>query len=212
MSHPPLARGGLTWCVLAVVGVASLSGPALAERPTAVKLLPDTTVGLFWVPSAPELSERFQNTAMGQMFQDPQLKPLVDHLYGQAAKAVGNMQDRIGLSLSELLAIPQGELAIAVVAPEEGPPEVVVFLDVGDHLSNARELLKRVTDALDRSGAQRSEETVGDTKLVVYEGVGRQRRNLILVEREATVVVGTNVEVLRRILSAWNGEESKTLA
>lgn len=212
MNRPPLACGVLAWCVASVVGVAGPARPALAERPTAVKLLPDTTVGLLWVPNASEVAERFQNTATGQMFQDPQLKPLVDHLYGRAAEAVGNVQDRIGLSLSELLAIPQGELAIAIVAPEEGPPEVVVFLDVGDQLSNARKLLKRATDALEESGAKKSEETVGDTKLVVYEGVGRRRRNLILVEREATVVAGTNVEVLRRILAAWNGEESKTLA
>ena len=210
----PLACGRLAWCVMSVAAVTGLSGPVLAERPTAAKLLPETTSAVLWIPNAPEMSRRFLNTAFGQMLQDPQLEPLVKHLYGSLAEAVGSAQDRIGLSLAELLAIPQGELAIAVVAPEEGPPEVVVLLDVGDQLSNARKLLQRGTDALEQSGAAKSEETVAGTKLVVYDGVGPQRRKLVLCEKDATVVAGSSVEVLGKMLSVWNGEgeEDHTLA
>ena len=203
--------GWVRWTLATAVVVVSLSGPVLAERPSAARLLPDNTAAFLWVPDAPELSERFMNTALGQISQDPQLKPFVNQLYGSLAEAVATMQDRIGLSLSELLAIPQGELCIAVVAPDGEQPQLVALLDVGDQLSNARELLDRVTDALDQTGAEKSQQTVADTKILVYDGVGERRRKLIFLEKDSTVVVGSSVEVLKGILSVWNGGEGRTL-
>jgi len=199
------------WTLAAAAVVVSLSGPALAERPSAPRLLPDNTAAFLWVPDAPELSQRFMNTALGKISQDPQLKPLVNQLYGSLAEAVANVQDRIGLSLPELLAIPQGELCIAVVAPDEEEPQLVALLEVGDQLSNARKLLDRVTDALDQTAANKSQETVADTKILVYDGVGKRRRRLILLEKDSTVVIGSSVEVLKGILTVWNGGEGRTI-
>lgn len=206
------SRGGwAAWTLATAVVVVTRSGPTLAERPSAPRLLPDNTAALLWVPDAPELAERFMNTALGQISQDPQLKPLVNQLYGSLAEGVATVQDRIGLSLSELLAIPQGELCIAVVAPDDEQPQLVALLDVGDQLSNARKLLDRVTDAIDRSGAEKSQQTVADTKILVYDGVGERRRKLIFLEKDSTVVIGSSVEVLKGILTVWNGGEGRTL-
>jgi hypothetical protein len=206
---PLFVRGRLPRLAASLAVAACLSGRALAERPNAPRLLPDTTALLLWVPNAPETAERFMNTALGRMAQDPQLKPLVDHLYGSLATAVANAKERIGISLPELLAIPQGELAVAIVAPDEGPPDLVVLMDVGDQLSNARKLLERLSAELVRSGAKKSEQTIGDTKLAVFDGVGPRQRRLILVEKDSTVVVGSNVDVLKQVLSQWNGKGSE---
>ena len=209
-----LAMPRRRWIWLLTVLAAVLGPPCdvLAERPPAAKLLPERTAMLLSVADANELSERFMNTALGQMSQDPQLQPLVEHLYGSLAEAVQSVQDRIGLSLPELLDIPQGELTLAVVAPDEQPPAVVMLLDAGSHLANARELLKRGTDALEESGAKKSEETVGGTKFIVYEGVGPRDRKAIYFEKEATIVFGTDIEVLKQLLAVWNGEEAPTLS
>ena len=133
-----------------------------AARPPATKLLPEETVVFLSVADAPELAERFMNTALGQMSQDPQLKGLVEQLHGSLAEAVTSVQDRIGLSLPELLALPQGEVTLAVVAPEEEPPAVVMLVDVGNQLSGARKLIQHGTEELDKSGAAKSEETEGE--------------------------------------------------
>jgi hypothetical protein len=204
------------WIGLAMglAAAAWVARPVMAQRPNALELLPKSTAAVVWIPDAPEMAERYMSTALGQMLQDPQVEPLVRHLYGSAAEAVANMKERVGLSLPELLAIPQGELAVALVASEEGPPELVALLDVGDQLSNARKLLARVTEALERSGARKTERSFGDTKLAVYEGVGDKKRTLIFFEKGSAVVVGSSAAVLEHVISAWNGkqEASDTLA
>jgi len=183
-----------------------------AARPPATKLLPEETVVFLSVADAPELAERFMNTALGQMSQDPQLKGLVEQLHGSLAEAVTSVQDRIGLSLPELLALPQGEVTLAVVAPEEEPPAVVMLVDVGNQLSGARKLIQHGTEELDKSGAAKSEETVAGTKFIIYDGVGPRKRKAVYFEKDATIVIGSNPEVLKRLLAAWNGEEVATLS
>ena len=202
----------LTWFAATLLLMGVLATTALAERPPAARLLPERTVALLSVTDAPDMSERFMNTAMGRMSQDPQLQPLVGQLYGSVLEATAEMKDRIGLSLPELLAIPQGELTLAVVTPEDRPPALVALLDAGNQLSNARKLLARGTDELDRSEATRSEETVAGTKFTIYDGVGPQRRKAIYFEKDATIVIGSDLDVLKQLLAVWNGEKAATLS
>jgi len=189
-----------------------LAGTALAQRPSAPRLLPDTTVALVSVADGPEMARRLMKTAMGRMSQDPQLKPLVGHLYGSLTQAVGEVQEQIGLSLPELLALPQGEIALAVVAPAEAPPAFVALLDTGNQLSKANRLLDRLTARLGESGAAKLEQTFAGTKLVTYERVGPEGRKLSFFEKDATFVIGSDPEVLKQILTVWNGGKGKTIA
>ena len=120
------------WTIIIAL-LAGVPGLARAERPTSPRLLPDTTAGMVWIRDAPELSESFMNTALGRMSQDPQVKPIFQHLYGSLADVVDRVKDRIGLTLPELLAIPQGELMVALVAPDEEPPQFVALVDVDEN-------------------------------------------------------------------------------
>jgi len=207
----PLRR----WSVaLAVVMFLSggLTPVALAERPSAPRLLPQTTLAVVSVTDVPDLVERFRNTATGKMLRDPQLKPLVDQLYGSLLEATDQLKDRIGLSLSELLAIPQGEITVALVAVEEREPAILALIDVGDQLPNAQKLLKRGTDELERSNAAKSEQTVSGTKMVIYDGVGPRRRKIAYFEKDGTFVLSSDVDVLKQVLTVWNGGEGEVLA
>ena len=122
------------------------------------------------------------------------------------------MQDRVGLSLSEILAIPQGEVTVAVIAPDEGQASLVLLIDVGDRAVDARRLLDKAAEAFELAGAVRSEETVLGTKLVLYDRVGRRRRPLGFFLKENTVAVSSSPDVLKRVLAVWNGQEASTLA
>jgi len=201
--------------VLLAVGVLAAAGlvrEVHAARPPSAKLLPERTAVLLSVADVRDLSQRFMNTAMGRMSRDPQMRPFVDHLYASLAEAVASVEDRIGLSLPELLAIPQGEITLALIAPKDAPPDFLFLLDAGSHVSGARELLRRGTEALDQSGADRSEQRVAGTKFVVYDGVGRRNRTLAYFEKDGAIVVGSNVGMLTEFLARWNGEKGTTLA
>ncbi len=118
---PPVSQRALQRAVaLATLAGVLVSGQfALAERPPAAKLLPENTVLCLSVANAPDAANRFMNTAMGRISQDPQMKPLIKDLYGSVTDLVANLKDQVGLSLPEILAIPQGEMTLAMVAPQE---------------------------------------------------------------------------------------------
>jgi len=206
---PPSLRPsllGLVACLLAAVS------PAVAERPSASRLLPEGTVAMLSIPDVPEMAGRFMHTALGRMSQDPQMRPLVDQLYGSLAEMVAEVQDRIGLTLPELLALPQGEVTVALVAPKEGPLALVVLLEAGSQISNARKLLDQGATLLEQSGARKSEEDMRGTRLTLYDGVGPQQRKIAYFEKDDTIVLGNDAEVIRQLFSAWKGAKTGALA
>ncbi|MBI3462434.1 MAG: DUF3352 domain-containing protein [Planctomycetes bacterium] len=188
-----------------------LGETAQAQRPPAHALLPRSTVAYFSIANAPDLRDRLFRTTMGRMSQDPQLKPLVDDLYGSAVVALAAVQDRLGVSITELLNLPQGELTLAVVAPEESRPAVVVLIDAGERIPVLRQLIDRQSERLVEQGAERSEETIDQVKFVTFEFSGGERR-LIFFEKDGTLAAGTDRDVLKQVLAAWNGAKTESLA
>ncbi len=212
VSHSGLVR--CRWAKLATLLTMLLGGTATAigARPPAYRLLPDTTIALVSITDASELAQRYMNTSLGRMSQDPQLKPLLEQLYGAVVDATSALEDRLGFSLSELLAIPQGELAAALVARQGAEPALVVLLDAGDQMPNARKLLQRAAEEMVGSGATISEVAIGDSNFLIFNNVGERRRKIVCFEKETTIAIGTDLKVLAQVLSLWNGGQGPTLA
>ena len=197
--------------ILSILGSA-FTPFAHAQRPSAPRLLPEDTLAYIRVENVPELVERFGDTAMGRITSDEQVKPFVGHLYQSAIEAFSQIEDRVGLSLGELLEIPQGELCIAVVAPDDGRPEFVLLADVGDHIVLVEKLLARLDEELAAQGATRSLEKVGETEIVVNVMPARRRR-LTYFERDEVVVMATNTDLAKQLLTVWDGGgEFRTMA
>jgi hypothetical protein len=200
--------------VTAVLGGGISASPVQsgkAERPTGPHLFPDSTLAFVRVADAPELADRFEETAVGRIFRDPQMRPLVAQLYESLIELFREAEERIGLSLDQILSIPQGELCFAVTSPEEGPPALVFLIDVGDRLPFAQKLLDLIGERMTQEGAEKSTESVKGTTIVSYEVPGRQNR-FVHFEKEDVVVVSTDVETAKQMLAAWDGGEEKTLA
>jgi len=77
--------GRLSTCAKAALVVLALCLSAQgAERPSAMKLFPEETVVFVRMANAHDFGEKFQQTSMGRMIRDPQLKAFIDNLYGKA--------------------------------------------------------------------------------------------------------------------------------
>ena len=126
-----LARRRLAWLWAAGFILAVSPWTVSAERPPARRFLPDTTVVLVSVTDVPEMVERFKNTAEGRMGRDSNLKPLWGNLSDSLTEATAELEPSVGLSLDDLLAIPQDEVSVAIVIPDETQPA-----DTGDRESN----------------------------------------------------------------------------
>ncbi len=183
-----------------------------ADRPSTPRLLPKTTVGYLSIPDVPEMAERFMNTSTGRMSQDPQLKPLLKEVSALVAQVAAPLKDAIGLSLSEILAIPQGQITVALVSPDEANPALVVMLDTGDQLSRAQRLLDRVNGAANGAGVERTQHKAHDTTIVIFDGFDDEGSRICYFEKEGTIVAATNLDVVKQILAVWSGEKGPTLA
>ena len=122
---------------------------ARAERPAVPHLLPEKTLVLVRVANSRELADAFQQTSMGRLLNDEQIRPLVGNLYTRAADQFGKIQEQVGVSLDDLLKIPQGEMAFAVVPVPDQPPAVALFVEVGDNPAAVRKLLARGQEELE---------------------------------------------------------------
>lgn len=175
-----------------------------AQRPDATRLLPENTLLFIRLPDAVETVSLFQETALGRISQDPAMKPLISQLYGAATEALRNMEDEIGVSLDDLLSIPQGEACFALVDwPEAGVTPVFV-VDAGAKLPVAERWLERVGGKLVAEGATRKDETVGDTRITVYGPLG-SAPGMAFVVRNGVVLATQYVDLAKGMLAAWDG-------
>lgn len=194
----------------ALAAIAAACGPVAqgvaAERPDAARLLPDNTVLYVHVPDAQDLVTKFQETAIGRITQDPGMKPLVSKLYGSAIEAFQQAEEQIGASLNDLLSIPQGEMCLALVAPEQASPALVFLVDVGNRLPIVEKLLERIGQGVEAEGSNRRQESLGDTQITVYDRADDESRQLVFAIRDGVVLVTTNLEVAQGMLATWTGK------
>lgn len=183
-----------------------------AARPAAEHLLPERTVVFLRIADRQELVEQFQQTALGRIGQDPQIGALLKQLYGSAVEASGNLEQATGLSLDELLALPQGEFCFAIVAPPTGAPAVVLLVEVGERSASAKRLLDSVEMRLINQGFAKSGEILGDTELKSFHQQADRNRSLAYFQRDGVMALMTNTELAKEILLVWNGQEAQTLA
>jgi hypothetical protein len=203
------SRIALLWLVIA----AGLLGSAreVTARPPTSQLVPQGAVVFFQIRSVPELGSRWQRSAVGQMAQDTQIQPIVGSLYQSALEALEPVKNRLGIPPERLFSLPTGEFTFALVMPDEGRPVPLMLLDVGENLPEALTALENVGQDLVEQGAERTEQSVGETKIVAYK-FPNDRSAVSWFERENTLVLSANVALLEEVVGAWNGKSLSKLA
>ncbi len=103
--------------ILLGVGWFSRIGAAENESkiPGAPHLLPQDTLFYARLDNANDAREDLANSSIGRMLSDPKLKPLATDMFAVAADFFEQASNEIGVSLEEVLAIPTGQVAIAVM-------------------------------------------------------------------------------------------------
>jgi hypothetical protein len=195
--------------LLAALCLSSFADPLFAARPTAARLLPEKTLAMVSVPNVQELARKFMNTNLGRITQDPQMKPFIETLYGSFGELIESAKDKIGLSLTEIVALPQGEITLALVAtPDEDPAWMLIF-EAGDQIANAKKLLN---NALHNMKLNR-EETIGEVKCSIYDTGGDGIKNLLVFEKDNSIAICTQIEVAKQVLAIWNEtKDARSLA
>ena len=102
-----------------LLGVGWFNRVGAAEKeskiPGAPHLLPQDTLFYARLDNANDAREDLANSSIGRMLSDPKLKPLATDMFAVAADFFEKASNEIGVSLEEVLAIPTGQVAIAVM-------------------------------------------------------------------------------------------------
>jgi hypothetical protein len=186
----------LVWLVPAAVG---------ADRPSSMKLFPQETLVFIRVANAYEFGQGIRGSSTGRMLSDPQVKPFVEELYGEAAKLYAEKAEQfMGIPWDELQKLPQGEVAFAVVAREDKIPAFLLLVDQGEEGSVASSLLERALKFAGEQGGEFSTEEIGDVEVTVIRDADDENRVFGVCERENTILVATDPNVLRGVLYHWD--------
>lgn len=181
----------------------------VAAEPNAAQIMSDQTVAFIRVADTQDYVKKLDQTAIGRAANDPQMKPFVNGIWQTIKQSVADAEERSGISLEELLSIPQGELAISVVAMQEGPPGVVIFCELGEDTRVTEKVLDLLETIATNDGATIERNKFNDSEITLLRG---KAGPLAVCIHDHTLLASTRIEALEDILDHWDGKREDSLA
>ena len=207
-----LLRSKIAAIALAM-GLLSSATVSQAAHLDAAQLLPRKTLAFLQIPSVPLLVTSFQLTNLGRMVADPQIQPFVTGMFQAADNALAKVKEITGLSLAEIAAIPQGEITVALIPLDDAdsdPVGFVALVDCGDNMDSAHKFADTIHQTLEKDGFTGRDEAVEGFTISIYEKAG-SKSPFVMLERESTMVVCSNVAAAKQILSRWTDGNEDSL-
>lgn len=157
--------------LIALLTLPLLAGtsPCQAARPCDT-LMPPTTKGFVSIPDATRLRQDFEKTQLGQLVNDPAMKPFIEDLIQQLESKLGRTDSRLGIKPEDLKGVHGGEVAMGTVQPGGDAKQhaLALVVDVTGHTEQANKLLAEVAKKMKAKGAQSSARTVNGVSLTTY--------------------------------------------
>ncbi len=191
-------------------------GIAQAQEFRPEKLFPDHTRGFLAVASAPQLREHFQQTQLGQLLQDPAMKPFVEDLRAQAESRFNDLGKRLGIRWADLEAIMTGGLAVAVTYSEaDGRAGLAAVFEIEGKRAEAQDILNRVIqDVREREGSVATQQIAGKevTVLTLPADERRETRHLAYYIEDRYLVAADSAETIQGVLERLGNDSLASLA
>lgn len=181
----------------------------LAAEPNAAQIMSDQTVAFIRVADTQDYVKKLDQTAIGRAANDPQMKPFVNGIWQTIKQSIADAEERSGITLEELLSIPQGELAISVVAMQEGVPGVVIFCELGDDTRVTEKVLDLLENLAANDGAPVEQNKFKDSEIMLIHGRGGP---LAVCIHDNTLLASNRIEALEDIIDHWDGTREDSLA
>lgn len=132
----------------ALVGTFATGPATQAAAPACDTILPESAVACLLVADPADLEARWDRTQLGQFAADPKLQTFVEHLRDTIPRRLGNMEQRVGISVDDLQDVAGGELAWAIVARDKGRAASVLLVDTSGHADNRDALIEQIDEHL----------------------------------------------------------------
>ncbi len=192
--------GGLT-----LAGAFCLTAPARAAD-AGDKALPPSTFGLLKIENIAKFREAFKSSQLGQMIADPALADLKKDFLEKLADANKQVKEKIGVTIDELLTLPQGKVCIALVGKEgKVPVALLASLDAGTNDAKMSEVIDKAMKLAEESGGKVAKETFKDLKLTIVRDNEADETPLIWTKVGTVYHVSSDLDVLKDYISNTSG-------
>lgn len=197
----------------ALLGVLTAAVPVAAQVPDE-NALPNSTLAIVKVKSASDLREALGRSQIGQLLADPAMEPLKDDVRAKLGDLEKELQQRLGVSLEELLETPQGPAWLAVTRRDDVLPIAVLLVaDAGQNADRMNDIMTRGTDQLvkEANGQSRTEEFQGKT-LTIIQPPAEDSPPLVWTHEGSVYYIGVGVEGVKDLLANADGREDSLAA
>ncbi|MEX0677671.1 MAG: hypothetical protein WD063_11385 [Pirellulales bacterium] len=203
-----------SWVSVAVLAACTQVVSYGAVPPTE-NLLPKTTKGYLSVADVEGLTEAFDKTQLGQLANDPAMKPFVEDLKRQLREKWTQTHQRLGVTWEDLEGVPSGEVAIALVLPNETEHALAILADVTGHQQQADALLAKVAENMAAKKAVRTERRVLDATVVVFEIPKHDdvpAREIVYFVKNDLLAACDSLKVMEGIVNRLAGRQADSLS
>jgi hypothetical protein len=203
-----VCSAGLMWAATPAWAQAEAEQAVVAEQ-----LLPAETVLFLSIPDVPAFVEAYKTTSMGRLLADESVQPFLEELQKKGQELAVNAEEQLGVSMSDIQELPQGEITFAVVAAPEVAPLLIV--DTGDRSDTINTLLEKMDAALKDAGCEHETMSLEDVEAHVYKLPDSDDipiKHVAYFLHDGYLVFSTEGKVLEAVIKRWNGGDEPTLA
>ncbi|HTG43853.1 MAG TPA: hypothetical protein VK633_04915 [Verrucomicrobiae bacterium] len=118
-----------------------------AQVPSAEQLLPDDVIGVVTVPDWKKLMGGYHQSAWGQLWADPAMKPFRENFSSNfQADFLRPLEKELGLKLADYQELLQGQVTLALTPPKAGSKQFLSFILLVDSRDKSEQLTSRLAE------------------------------------------------------------------
>jgi hypothetical protein len=158
----------------------------------AADYLPADTLAVARIGNIAQFRKSFRNSSFGAQLDDPALRKFFKSVSGK----LSSITDGLGVSVTDLWELVDGELSLAAVNNQVGQLTVVAIADLGNEAA-ARALVQRLEKQLEAEGADLTKLELGSTQLRSWRRGGRRNlANVSFFIQGGQLVFGEDLQTL----------------
>ncbi len=204
--------GGIALAGL-VQGVAPVQAAAPSER-----ALPGSTLFFAKINNAAGLREALRLSQLGRLWDDPAMKPLRDDLASKFEGANEEAKGDLGVSLEELLELPQGPITLAVLGRQNAKPPVALIAsaDAGKNEKVMLDVMTKLTQKAEGDGnAKAITETFKGSTLHVLRSTKEEDKDappVVWTNQDTVFYFGSDIDAVKEYLANVDGRTDSLAA
>lgn len=218
------------WVAAILASLCVMAGAVQAADPVSSdKRLPADVLLYFSIHDMSECKAKFGGTQFGKLLKDESMADFMGQFGAPLEEVSKQVEEKTGVTLKDILAIPTGEVSIALIQSEQSPVSVVLSLNYGENEENVKKLIdKAIAEAKEAGGSTSEEEIDGTTVITVAPpkpegeestegdaggaGIEASFKSVSYALKDSTLLVSNQDSALKGLLERWKGAESGTLS